>query len=405
MEIRFPLILDGATGTQLQKRGFEGDISTEQWVLAHPEAIQDVQRRYADAGSQVIYAPTFGANRQKLEERHVFNQTAEYNRKLTAISKEAVGDRVWIAGDMAPTGLFLAPLGTATFEELVDIYTEQAAGLEQAGVDLYVVETMMTLSDARAAVLAIRSVSDKPIFVTFTCDESGRSLSGTDVTAALTVLQGMGISAFGLNCSTGPDQMLVQLKRLHRYARVPLIAKPNAGMPEIVDGQAIYNCPPEEFVSFVDEMLAAGVSIFGGCCGTDEGHIAALKQVLAGKPFHRPAPEFTDLLPASTEKEPKYLPVDAAHGAVISAEGDFESAMSEAIEDEFPMAAVRIADWGDVDALADIQYMISKPLCLVCDDAELLESALRVYQGRALYEGTLTEEQLAPLVDKYGLLI
>ena len=139
MEIRFPLILDGATGTQLQKRGFEGDISTEQWVLAHPEAIQDVQRRYADAGSQVIYAPTFGANRQKLEERHVFNQTAEYNRKLTAISKEAVGDRVWIAGDMAPTGLFLAPLGTATFEELVDIYTEQAAGLEQAGVDLYVV--------------------------------------------------------------------------------------------------------------------------------------------------------------------------------------------------------------------------------------------------------------------------
>ena len=353
----------------------------------------------------MIYAPTFGANRQKLEERHIFNQTAEYNRKLTAISKEAVGGRVWIAGDMAPTGLFLAPLGTATFEELVDIYTEQAAGLEQAGVDLYVVETMMTLSDARAAVLAIRSVSDKPIFVTFTCDESGRSLSGTDVTAALTVLQGMGVSAFGLNCSTGPDQMLVQLKRLHRYARVPLIAKPNAGMPEIVDGQAIYNCPPEEFVSFADEMLAAGVSIFGGCCGTDEGHIAALKQALAGKPFHRPAPEFTDFLPASTEKEPKYLPVDAAHGAIISTEGDFESALSDAMEDEFPMAAVRIADWGDVDALADVQYMISKPLCLVCDDAELLESALRVYQGRALYEGALTEEQLAPLVDKYGLLI
>ena len=147
------------------------------------------------------------------------------------------------------------------------------------------------------------------------------------------------------------------------------------------------------------------MSIFGGCCGTDEGHIAALKQALAGKPFHRPAPEFTDLLPASTEKEPKYLPVDAAHGAVISAEGDFESALSDAMEDEFPMAAVRIADWGDVDALADVQYMISKPLCLVCDDAELLESALRVYQGRALYEGALTEEQLAPLVDKYGLLI
>ena len=405
MEIRFPLILDGATGTQLQKRGFTGDISTEEWVLQHPEAIQEVQRLYADAGSQVVYAPTFGANRQKLEERHIFGQTAEFNERLTAISKQAVGDRVWIAGDIAPTGLFAAPLGPASFEELVDIYTEQAAGLEKAGVDLYVVETMMTLSDARAAVLAIRSVSDKPIFVTFTCDESGRSLSGTDVTAALTVLQGMGISAFGLNCSTGPDQMLVQLKRLHKYARVPLIAKPNAGMPEIVDGKTVYNCPPEEFIAHVDEMLANGVSIFGGCCGTNEGHIAALKQKLAGAKFNPPAPEFTDLLPASTEKEPKYLPVDAGHGAVMSAEGDFESTLADAMEDDFPMVALRVAEWGDVDALADFQYMISKPLCLVCDDAELLEAALRVYQGRALYDGGLTEEQLLPLCARYGLLI
>mgnify|MGYP002454005630 CR=1 FL=1 len=126
----------------------------------------------------------------------------------------------------------------------MDIYTEQAAGLEEAGVDLFVIETMMTLSDARAAVLAVRSVSDKPIFVTFTCDESGRSLSGTDVTAALTVLQGMGISAFGLNCSTGPEQMLVHLKRLREFARVPLIAKPNAGMPQIVDGKTVYAGPP-----------------------------------------------------------------------------------------------------------------------------------------------------------------
>lgn len=129
-------------------------------------------------------------------------------------SREAADGKAWIAGDLAPTGLFLAPLGEASFEDLVDIYTEQAAGLEAAGVDLYVIETMMTLSDARAAVLAVRSVSDKPIFVSFTCDESGRSLSGTDVTAALTVLQGMGIHAFGLNCSTGPEQMLVQLRRL-----------------------------------------------------------------------------------------------------------------------------------------------------------------------------------------------
>ena len=207
MEIRFPLILDGATGTELQKRGYTGESCAEQWVLEHPETIREVQRGYLDAGSRVVYAPTFGANRQKLEERGIMNRTAEYNRRLAALSQEAAAGRAWVAGDIAPTGLFLAPLGEASFEELVDIYTEQAAGLEEAGVDLYAIETMMTLSDARAAVLAVRSVSDKPIFVSFTCDPTGRTLTGTDVAAALTVLQGMGVSAFGLNCSAGPAQM------------------------------------------------------------------------------------------------------------------------------------------------------------------------------------------------------
>ena len=135
----------------------------------------------------------------------------------------------------------------------------------------------MTLSDARAAVLAVRSVSAKPIFVTFTCDQNGRSISGTDITAALLVLQGMGIDAFGLNCSAGPDQMLPQLRRLREYARIPLIAKPNAGMPTIADGKAVYDCTPEQFTALVPDMLASGVMIFGGCCGTTPEHIAALR--------------------------------------------------------------------------------------------------------------------------------
>ena len=137
MEIRFPLILDGATGTELQKRGYGGDVSAEQWTLEHPDVIVDIQRGYV--ASQVLYTPTFGANRQKLEERSIFNQTADYNRRLAALSREAAGGKAWIAGDLAPTGLFLAPLGEASFEDLVDIYTEQAAGLEAAGVDLYVI--------------------------------------------------------------------------------------------------------------------------------------------------------------------------------------------------------------------------------------------------------------------------
>lgn len=404
MQVQFPLILDGATGTELQKRGFTGAVSAEEWVLAHPESILDIQRRYVDAGSRVLYAPSFGANRQKLEEHGIFNQTEAYNRRLAALSKQAAAGRALVAGDLSPTGLFLSPMGETSFRELVDIYTPQAAGLEEAGVDLFVIETMMTLSDARAAVLAVRSVSDKPIFVTFTCDENGRSLSGTDVTAALTVLQGMGIDAFGLNCSAGPAEMLPQLRRLREYARVPLIAKPNAGMPKIVDGKAVYSCTPEQFVALIPEFLDAGVAVFGGCCGTTAEHIAALQAALKNAEIKAPAPLHSDLLPASTEKLPAYLPADARHGRVLTVTANLEDDLADALESDDVMVAVRLATWEDVELLADCQYMLTKPLCILCDDAEVLEAALRAYQGRPLYEGALPESVLAPLAAKYGVL-
>ena len=405
MELHFPLILDGATGTELQKRGYTGDVCAEQWTLEHPEAIIDIQRGYVDSGSQVLYTPTFGANRRKLEEHGIFNRAEEYNRRLAALSEQAANGKALRAGDISPTGAFLAPLGDVSFEELVDIYTQQAAGLESAGVHLFVIETMMTLSDARAAVLAVRSVSDKPIFVTFTCDENGRSISGGNVTAALVVLQGMGIDAFGLNCSAGPEQMLPQLRRLREYARVPLIAKPNAGMPQIVDGKAVYNCTPEEFVALIPDMLRTGVAVFGGCCGTTAAHIAALRDALDGAAITPPAPLHTHMLPAATEKLPFPLPVDVRWSAILSLTADAEDALSDGQENDEPVLAVRIDDWDGVQALADFQYLIAKPLCIVCDDSELLEAALRVYQGRALYDGGLPDSVLLPLRDKYGLLI
>ncbi len=405
MELHFPLILDGATGTELQKRGYTGDVCAEQWTLEHPEAIIDIQRGYVDSGSQVLYTPTFGANRRKLEEHGIFNRTEDYNRRLASLSEQAANGKALRAGDISPTGAFLAPLGDVSFEELVDIYTQQAAGLESAGVDLFVIETMMTLSDARAAVLAVRSVSDKPIFVTFTCDENGRSISGGDVAAALVVLQGMGIDAFGLNCSAGPEQMLPQLRRLREYARVPLIAKPNAGMPQIVNGKAVYDCTPEEFVALIPDMLRTGVAVFGGCCGTTAAHIAALRDALDGASVTPPAPLHTDKLPAATEKLPFPLPVDVRWSTVISLTADAEDALSAGQETDDPVLAVRIDDWDGVQALADFQYLIAKPLCIVCDDGELLEAALRVYQGRALYDGSLPDSTLLPLRDKYGLLI
>lgn len=404
MEITFPLILDGATGTELQKRGFTGSISAEEWTLRNPEAITEIQRGYVEAGSNVVYSPTFGGNSVKLESHGCFGKTEEMNIELAGISRKAVDGKAWVAGDIAPTGLFLYPLGDTSFEELVEIYKEQAAALEKAGVELFVIETMMTLPEARAAVLAVKSVSDKPIFVTFTCDENGKTLTNTDVCAALNVMQGMGISAFGLNCSTGPDKMLEQLKRLRKYARVPLIAKPNAGFPEIVDGKTVYNCPPEDFVAYVGEMAECGVGIFGGCCGTERGHIAALKEALTKVTFVRPAPEYSDMLPCCTEKEVCFLPADAARGEVLHCDDELEDKLADALETDDVMVAIEINSVEEAEIFGDYQYMISKPLCIVSDNAEALESALRRFQGRALYEGGLGDSVLEEMSRKYGLI-
>ena len=405
MELRFPLILDGATGTELQKRGFTGGECAEKWTLEHPEVIREIQRGYVAAGSNVVYAPTFGANRTKLEAHGIFNQEEDYNVRLEALSREAAEGKAWVAGDIAPTGLFLYPLGDTSFEELVEIYTEQAAALEKAGVDLFVVETMMTVAEARAAVLAIKSISKKPVFVSFTCDEHGRTLTGSDVCAVLQIMQGMGVDAFGLNCSVGPGEMAEQMKRLYEIARVPLIAKPNAGMPEVRDGKSVYDCPPEAFTAFLEQMAEAGVKIFGGCCGTERGHVAALKEGAAALQMRGSEPQHAQLLPCATEKELFFLDPAVPVGPALPCDGELESRLEDAMEDDTPVVTVELRSAEELDNFADCQYLIAKPLCLRCDDAALLEQALRLYQGRALYEGGLPEEALLPLAEKYGLIL
>ena len=404
MELHFPLILDGATGTQLQKCGMTSGVCSEQWVLEHPATIQELQRDYIAAGSQIVYACTFGANRVKLEENGIFGQVRDYNMRLVALSKEAAAGKAWVAGDIAPTGKFLAPMGDMTFEELVEIYTEQAAALEEAGVDLFVIETMMTLPEARAAVLAVKSVSRKPVFVSFTCDEKGRTLTGTDVAAALLVMQGMGVDAFGLNCSVGPEDMLKQLRRLSAYAEVPLIAKPNAGVPEIVDGKTVYRCTPEEFAACVPELAAAGVAIYGGCCGTEAGHIQRLVACTRDADIQPPKPERPDLLPLATEKVPALLPADVSCGAVLPCDESLGEALETAEESADPVTAIRIESAEQLPVFTENQFAVTKPLCILTEDAAVLEQALRLYQGRAMYEGDLPEAVLAPLRGKYGLV-
>lgn len=412
MELYFPIILDGANGTELQKRGYDGSVCAESWVIEHPEVMQEIQRGYIEAGSRVIYAPTFGANRVKLEENGIYNQVAQYNRELVRISREVADEAaamgrspVLVAGDIATTGKFLAPLGDISFDELYDIYLEQVTALEDAGVDMYVIETIMTVPDARAALLAVRAVSNKPVLVSFTCDENGRTLTGTDVQAACVILQGMGVDAFGLNCSVGPEDLLKQIQRLHRVAEVPLAAKPNAGLPKTVDGKTVYDCPPEEFTRYTGDFAAAGVGLFGGCCGTDASHIRAISNAVAGAAFRKPEPDMKEGILCATEKDVFVIPRGSEISSVISCGADLEDDIRKANKSDDVVMAVSILEEADLDEFEAAQYAVRKPLCIVCDDLSLLEEALMLYQGRALYAGKLTYEQLKPLIYKYGLII
>lgn len=276
-----PLILDGATGTQLQKYGMPAGVSTEKWVLENPDTIKKIQRAYVEAGSGAVFAPTFAANRVGLKKCGLENQVEDTVARLVDLTRQAVGGRALIAGDMSPTGLMLEPFGEATYEYLVEVFAEQARALCDAGVDFIGIETMMYLDEAKAAVEGIRSVTDKPITVSFTCGGTGRTIWGEMMTDVVSALEPMGISAFGINCCGDMDLVKTLLEELRGATDLPLIAKPNAGQPQIKDGKTAYLLSPEELGERVPGFVQAGASILGGCCGTDERHIAAIKETLA----------------------------------------------------------------------------------------------------------------------------
>ncbi len=405
MELFFPLVLDGANGTELQSRGYDGSMCTEAWVLEHPEVMIQLQKEYVEAGSDVVYAPTFGANRVKLEENGYFNQVARFNRELVAVSKEAAGGKALIAGDITSTGKFIEPLGDLSFDELYDIYHEQAEALEDAGVDMYVIETIMTVPDARAALLAVRDVSDKPVLVSFTCDAGGRTLTGTDICAALVIMQGMGADAFGLNCSTGPEEMLEQFRRLGEYAEIPLAVKPNAGMPQVIDGKVEYNVGPEELAQYTQAFNDAGAALFGGCCGTGPDHIRKIRESLGEFRQNRPHPSHAGKVVCATEKEVFVLEPGVKADRVLSCTAELEDKIKAEDKRRSKVIAIEISSEDDLDEFAAAQYAVRRPLCIVCNDAKLLDRALALYQGKAMYAGSLGDKELQPLVRKYGLII
>lgn len=396
---QLPLLLDGSTGVMLATAGMPEGVCTEAWALAHPEVIKEIQRGYVRAGSRAVYAPTFCANRVKLAGYGLADRVTEMNRSLVALSREAVGKDVLIGGDMTSLGLFLKPFGDVSFDEVVAVYEEQAAALESAGVDFFIPETLMSLAEARAAVVAIRNVSRKPIFVTVTCDAYGRMLSGTTATAALVTLQAMGVAAFGLNCSVGPEAMLPVVRDMSHYAAIPLIVKPNAGLPEIVDGRTVFLLSPENFAAHTDAFAACGVSVFGGCCGTDCRHIEALARALETVTPAQPSEDAGQYI-CTSEREIFSLEETLEFGARIDASVYLADDLIDADESNDGGVWVYIADAEGLEAFAESQYMIKKPLRLSAESPELLLEAFRVYQGRAI----CTKEDWFSELSAYGAI-
>lgn len=277
---RGPLILDGATGSNLRTEGMPPGVCTERWVNEHPEVLKKLQNAYIEAGSQVIYASTFTANRISLKGMGLEQEVRRLNLENVRISQEAAAGRAYVAGNLSTTSQPLAPYGQMTYEMLLDTYREQIEYLCEAGVDYLAAETLLSLDEALVICDAAAEVCELPLTLSFTCEGDGRLYFGGNVTEAAVVLQEMGAAAVGVNCAVGPDQLVCVVKNLQENLSVPVLVKPNAGIPVIDEkGQAHYDMGADQFARSMLELKKAGASVLGGCCGTTPEYIRKMCDV------------------------------------------------------------------------------------------------------------------------------
>lgn len=428
------IYLDGATGSNLIQAGMPSGVNTEQWILEHPAVFTDLQKKYVKAGSNIVYAPTFSANRIKLAEYGLEDKLEEMTKRLVALSREAAGDKALIAGDITMTGKQLKPVGDLDFEILVAVYKEQINCLVKAGVDLLVVETMMSLQETRAAVIAAKEICDLPILATLTFQKDGRTLFGTDAVTAAVVLESLGVSALGANCSAGPDKMTKIIQTMAEVTSVPIIAKPNAGMPVLDEnGTTCYDMSPEEFVAGMENLLEAGASILGGCCGTNPEYIRLLKEKLGSKrpDCERNGCKKRGMRYLTSETQTVSFGLDGSFlvvGERINPtgkkkfqaslrEGSLDMVLEFAREQEKQGAKILDVNMGMsgidekemmLQAMEEIAGVSSLPLSIDSSYIDVLEAALRRYPGRALVNSVSYEkekfEKLLPIVRKYGAM-
>ncbi len=430
------ILLDGATGTNLQKKGLKNGVCPDQWILDNPEIIKELQRGYLEAGSRILYSPTFSCNRVKLKEYGLEDRIGEMNRALVGLSKETVAEymrdnpkakQCYVAGDISMTGVQVEPVGPMGFEELIDIYKEQIGYLAEGGADLIVVETMMSLQETRAAVIACKEVCDLPVMATMTFETDGRTLYGTDPKTALITLQSLGADAFGANCSTGPDRMISIIEEITDVAQIPVICKPNAGLPKLDDnGNTIYDLSPADFGKGMKRIIEAGARIVGGCCGSSPEYIASIPVMPitfkeGRKGIRRLSSERRSLEFSLDDRfmiiGERINPTGKKKLQAELREGSFDMVTAFAEEQEAKGADLLDVNMGmsGVDekalmlkAIDVVGETTSLPLCIDTSYPEIMEAALRKYPGRALINSISAEsdrcDRMLSIAKKYGAM-
>jgi len=418
-----PILLDGGMGSMLQAKGLALGEYPELAALEHPDWLREIHRAYVEAGSQIIYANTFGANREKLS--RTGKTAAEVVSASVALAREAAGGRALVALDLGPIGQLLEPTGILKFEEAVDIFKEMVLAGAAAGADLAVIETMTDLQEVRAALLAVKENSSLPVIATMSYEERGRTFLGCDPASAALTLEGMGADAVGVNCSLGPREMPPLVEELTRWTTLPIAIKPNAGLPD--PGGAGYDITAEEFAQSMADLADLGVKLYGGCCGTTPEYIARMKAALAGRTIR----DIPRNVPAAVCSGSCAVPIDRVRviGERINPtgkkamkealrRGDVDYMLNQALEQTGAGADILDVNVGlpEIDeaemmvrVVKAIQGITDAPLQLDSTDPKVLEGALRVYCGKAIVNSVNGDEEsltaILPLVKKYGAAV
>ena len=418
------VFFDGAFGTQLQARGLKLGEVPESFNLKNPDAVLDIHKEYRKAGADIITTNTFGANRLKLKESGY--SVDEIVPAAIKIAKEAAGDTGYVALDVGPIGELIAPMGTLSFEEAYDIFAEQVVLGEKYGADLILVETMTDLAEIRAALLAVKEKTNLPVFCSMSYEETGRTFVGTSVESMAMTLESLA-DAIGINCSLGPKEILPLIKKLAKCTDKPIIVQPNAGLPRVENGKTVFDVTPQEFGKLMTEFYEAGVSVFGGCCGTSPAHIKEVTTRLLGKSVKKVVADKRVCVCSASKAV--YIDSPKVIGERINPTGkkrfkealynnDIDYILRQGIEQAEAGAEILDVNVGlpEIDepmmmrkVVSELQTITDLPLQIDSSNPEAIEAGLRYYNGKAIVNSVNGEQKsldaVLPLIAKYGACI